>query len=108
MHTATGNTIKGSLGNLPLITLTQNADLPSCADCFAPASAWNPLQAELASASSNSVHVMALRSGHGIPNNQPGLVVEAVREVIDAARSTNHTLPACGTTFQQLGGKCMS
>lgn len=108
MHIATGNTIKGSLGAIPLITLTENADLKPCSDCYSPASDWYRFQAALASASSNSVQVTAMRSGFGIPWEQPALVVEAVREVIDAARSTNHTLPACGTNFQQLGGKCMS
>jgi pimeloyl-ACP methyl ester carboxylesterase/streptogramin lyase len=108
IHTATKNTIKGSLGNIPLITLTENADLASCSDCYSPANQYYQFQAALASASSNSVQVMALRSGFGIPWNQPGLVVEAVREVIATARSANHALPACGAAFQQLGGKCMS
>jgi pimeloyl-ACP methyl ester carboxylesterase len=108
MHALTHGVIKGSLGALPLIALTQNADMQDCPnDCFAPASSWDPFQNELASASTNSVHVMAMQSGHNMPLERPELVVEAVREVLAAARASSHTLPPCGTAFQQLGGQCM-
>jgi pimeloyl-ACP methyl ester carboxylesterase/streptogramin lyase len=108
MHGLTHGVIKGSLGALPLIALTQNADMQDCSnDCFAPAAQWDPFQDELASASTNSVHVMAMQSGHNMPLERPGLVVEAVREVLAAARASSHTLSTCGATFQQLGGQCM-
>ena len=69
--------------------------------------AWPYYQAELATASSNTEHVMALRSGHEMVSDQPSLVVEAVREVVDAVRGPSHVLPACGTTFKSLGGACL-
>jgi hypothetical protein len=46
-------------------------------------------------------------SSHLLPFSQPGLVIEAVREVVAAARSSDHTLPRCGAAFTQLGGKCL-
>ncbi|MGO9204713.1 MAG: hypothetical protein ACLQBX_00750 [Candidatus Limnocylindrales bacterium] len=61
----------------------------------------------LATASSNAVHVEATWSSHLLPYSQPGLVIEAVREVVAAARSSDHTLPRCGAAFTQLGGKCL-
>ncbi len=61
----------------------------------------------LATASSNAVHVEATWSSHLQPYSQPGLVIEAVREVVAAARSSGHTLPRCGAAFTQLGGKCL-
>lgn len=103
----TPNGLKGTLGDLPLVTLTENADLSSCNNCFAPASTWDPLQNQLASASSNSVHVKAMRSGHYIELAQPGIVVEGVRDVVAAVRASSHLLQPCGTAFQQLGGQCM-
>lgn len=104
----TPNGLAGTLGNLPLVTLTENADMSNCPDCFAPASSWDPFQAQLASASRNDVHVKAMRSGHYIESAQPGIVIEAVREVVAAARASSHQLPSCGTVFEQLGGRCMS
>ncbi|HEX8917501.1 MAG TPA: alpha/beta fold hydrolase [Chloroflexota bacterium] len=111
LDAATGGVVKGSLRDLPLVVLTQNVRLPACLDCMgngANGQVWANFQRDLASASSNSIHVVAMRSGHLIPFEQPGLVIEAVRQVIDTARSTSHVLSPCGAAFQQLGGQCMS
>jgi len=111
LDAATGGVVKGSLGDLPLVVLSKNDQLSACRDCAGSVQdgqTWDDFQRDLASASSNSIHVKALRSGHFIPIEQPGLVVEAVQEVVDAARRTSHVLPPCGTAFQQLGGQCMS
>lgn len=40
----------------------------------------------LAQSSSRGRHVVAVKSGHWIPFDEPELVVEAIREVVDAAR----------------------
>ncbi len=44
-------------------------------------------QADLATLSSNSRHVVATRSSHHIHLEEPDLVVEAIRQVVDAART---------------------
>ena len=44
------------------------------------------LQTELADLSSNSRHIMAEESGHFIQNDQPDLVIDAIRQVVEAAR----------------------
>jgi hypothetical protein len=51
--------------------------------------------------------VIASWSTHLIPYAQPGLVIEAMKQVVTAARAPDHTLPACGTAFTQLGGECV-
>ena len=42
---------------------------------------------ELLDLSSNSTHVIAEESDHGIPRNQPELVVDAIQWVVEEARS---------------------
>lgn len=106
MHALTHGVIKGSLGDLPLVVLTEHGGRPGCQDCIPQPQFWYGLQAELASASSNSVHVMALGSGHYIQIEQPRLVVQAIDEVIDAARAPSHILPVCGPAFELLNGAC--
>jgi pimeloyl-ACP methyl ester carboxylesterase len=44
-------------------------------------------QADLATLSTNSRHVVATNSGHHIHLDEPDLVVEAIRQVVDAART---------------------
>ncbi len=44
-------------------------------------------QQELLTLSSNSSHVIAEESGHGIQEDQPGLVIEAIRQVVEEARN---------------------
>lgn len=105
LHTYTPHGIAGTLGHIPVVVLSENPSLPSCGDCMEPA--WPTYQAQLATASSNTVHVMALRSGHAIVSDQPAVVVEAVREAVDAVRAPSHALPACGTAFTSLGGACL-
>ncbi len=96
--------IPGSLGALPLIVISHDPALPWLGDADAN---WEEAQDTLATASSNAVHVDTTRSSHLIPFSQPGLVVEAVREVVAAARAADHALPRCGPAFTKLGGKCL-
>jgi hypothetical protein len=67
---------------------------------------WLELGVDTATASSNAVHVVAMGSSHAMPFTQSGLVVEAVRLVVDAARAADHKLPACGKALTDLGGTC--
>ena len=99
-----GGKVAGSLGDLPLVVLSHAPDLPWWnAEYDAN---WEKLGTDTATASSNARHVIASWSTHGIPNTQPGLVIEAVRQVVTAARAPEHTLPPCGPAFTQLGGQC--
>jgi hypothetical protein len=67
---------------------------------------WELLGTDTATASSNAVHVIASWSTHLIQYSQPGLVIEAVEQVVAAARAPDHALTACGAAFTQLGGLC--
>jgi pimeloyl-ACP methyl ester carboxylesterase len=87
----------GMLGGLPLVVLTQGqsqpADLP--ADVAADFAAYirdryHPmfldLQDELAGLSTQSCHLMARHSGHMIHQDEPALVITAIRDVLRLAR----------------------
>jgi pimeloyl-ACP methyl ester carboxylesterase len=67
---------------------------------------WRAFQKRIAQMSTNSRLVIARRAGHGIPRDQPRIVVEAIRQVVVAARR-NTRLPACGKTFPRVGGRCL-
>jgi pimeloyl-ACP methyl ester carboxylesterase len=80
----------GDLGHLPLTVIRHG--LP---DMFSSMPAgqgqqaeqtWQELQAELADLSSNSRLLVAEKSGHGIQIDQPGLVVEAIRQMVEQVR----------------------
>ena len=46
------------------------------------------LQKDLAALVPNAHHVLAESSGHDIHQDQPDLVIKAIREVVDALRGT--------------------
>jgi pimeloyl-ACP methyl ester carboxylesterase len=50
---------------------------------------WQTLQNELAALVPNSKHVIAKNSGHDIQHEQPELVVNAIRAVVEGARDPN-------------------
>jgi pimeloyl-ACP methyl ester carboxylesterase len=101
----------GALGALPLVVLTRgHSPLPS----NIPAGVrvrlegeWRTLQNELAALSTRSEHVLAQQSGHFIQLDQPGLVVGAIQQVVEAVRQHSRLTP-CAPTFSTLGGACMS
>ena len=99
-----GGKVAGSLGDLPVVVLSHAPDLPFWNPDYD--AIWEMLGADTATASSNARHVIASWSTHMIPYAQPGLVIEAVEQVVTAARASDHALPACGTSFTQLGGLC--
>jgi len=47
---------------------------------------WLPLQEDLAALVPGGRLVVAERSGHFIPGDQPELVIAAIRQVVDAVR----------------------
>lgn len=87
----------GPLGSIPLIVLTQDVyDLtgwkifagadspPDLAESLAHD--WLRMQEELAELSSNSTHIIVEGSGHNIPGQKPGAVIDAILQVVDAVR----------------------
>jgi pimeloyl-ACP methyl ester carboxylesterase len=67
-----------SLGHLPLVVLTRGipgSDAQGERD-------WQALQRDLAGLSSDSVHIIATRSGHQIQLDQPELVIAAIKQVL--------------------------
>jgi len=80
----------GSLGDLPLVVLTRGrSDAPPDfpADVAARLEhAWLEMQQDLARLSTNSTHIIAEESGHYIAGDQPEVVVDAIRQVVEAAR----------------------
>ena len=68
---------------------------------------WVETQADLATLSSNSLHVVALGSGHFVmdPGNNPEVVLAAVNAVVASARSGD-PLPACADFGADLEAMC--
>jgi pimeloyl-ACP methyl ester carboxylesterase len=85
--------VAGGLGNAPLAVLSRGTsyrcDFPALPPDLAAKvdAAWLEAQREFAQLSSNSVHRIATRSGHNIPGDEPELVVETVRDVVDRVRA---------------------
>jgi pimeloyl-ACP methyl ester carboxylesterase len=90
-----------SLGDLPLVVLGSNR----------PPLAAKLLQAQddEAALSTNAVDAIAVNSTHYIPRpppaGQPGVVIAAVRAVVDAVRS-REPLPICARLFAGLAVTC--
>jgi len=82
--------VEQNLGNLPLVVLT--AGRSEWPDCFQPGiqqqldQAWLDMQDDLASLSTNSVHLVAEESGHNF-TEQPEMVIDAMQRVVRAART---------------------
>lgn len=102
-----------SLGALPLVVITRGLyrdagpPLPQVAQARAQR-AWATMQDRMASLSTDSVHVTALRSGYGIWRSvagQPEVVVAAVRAVVGAVRARAR-LPSCASLYRAAGTRC--
>lgn len=104
-HELSGGRVAGVLGDLPLAVLSHDPDEPFFGSPAYDAY-WLELGADTATASSNAVHVSSSWSSHEIPYAHPGLVIEALEQLVAAARSADHLLPACGEAFTSLGGVC--
>lgn len=90
----------GSLGAVPLTVIRHGVP-----DLFARMPAeqarqaeqvWQELQAELSRLSSNSRLLVAERSGHGIQIDQPDIVVDAIRQIVEAVRAGIHSNHGAG------------
>ena len=49
---------------------------------------WPEFQQELAAQLPNSTHIIAEKSGHFIQKDQPQLVIDAIREMVNGVRDT--------------------
>ena len=76
------------LRSLPLVVLTHGRpfDWPPGVPTAAVEALWLPLQEDLAALVPGGRLVVAERSGHFIPGDQPELVIEAIRQVVEAVR----------------------
>ena len=78
------------LGDKPLMVLTHgmkeesHAGSPEAAD--QGEQAWAELQADLARRSSSGIQIIAEKSGRHIQFDQPDLVIDAIRQVVEATR----------------------
>jgi pimeloyl-ACP methyl ester carboxylesterase len=79
-----------SLGDIPLIVLSHDKQQPmpglSAGDIREFEQTFQQMQVELAAQSSNGKRIVAEKSGHYIQLDQPELVIDAIREVVEAAR----------------------
>ncbi len=73
----------GDLGDLPLMVI-RAGDRP--ADDWPPEAEWRQVQALLAGLSTQGVELVAEASGHYVQLDQPEIVVEAIRRVVEAGR----------------------
>lgn len=75
---ATADLVRAARGleNMPLIVLTQGRGLGG----------WTDLQRQLAGRSRRGRHVLVPDSGHGMPMEAPGAIVDAVREIVTSQR----------------------
>jgi len=78
------------LGDLPLVVLTagmsRDGQLPRVTERLDEVRMT--MHEELAALSSRGMRITAEDSGHDIPREQPQIVVDAIRQVISAARGT--------------------
>jgi len=83
----------GSLGNLPLIIISQSPNpnqwmMPgfSLEDAERFSTAWQKLQADLATLSSKGVLMTAKDAGHLIPMEEPQIIVDAINQMVGEIR----------------------
>jgi pimeloyl-ACP methyl ester carboxylesterase len=93
-----------ALGSRPLVVLTRGrAELPPDVE-----SAWLQDQTRVTHLSSNSMLVRVDNAGHNIPDENPDIVVEALRQTVTAVRKKAPLLPCTTTTLPRLAGTCLS
>jgi pimeloyl-ACP methyl ester carboxylesterase len=87
-----------ALGTLPTVVISRGRADPlpgrSAEEIQHDEAVWRALQADLASLSSNSRHVVASNSSHDVHLQQPQIVIDAIRQVVEAARAGKPLDPA--------------
>jgi pimeloyl-ACP methyl ester carboxylesterase len=82
-YSNTSPTNTAELGDLPLIVLSHGLPDPnSDADVFEQE--WTKMQSELVRLSSNSRQIIAEQSGHYIQLDEPNLVIDSIRELVES------------------------
>ncbi|MGH9141119.1 MAG: alpha/beta fold hydrolase, partial [Vicinamibacterales bacterium] len=76
--------------NIPLVVLTRTP--PAATDTDPRGRIWQELQQELATRSPRGEHVIASKSGHYIQNDEPALVIGAIRRVVGGAAKSHGPL----------------
>jgi pimeloyl-ACP methyl ester carboxylesterase len=71
----------GRLGDTPLVVVSRGWNDPVTRDQVYPE--WEEAQKNLASLSTNSLHVVAAGSGHMIQFTEPGVIVGAIRQLLE-------------------------
>jgi len=96
--------LNATLGARPLVVLTRGrAELSPDVESF-----WLESQTRVAHLSSDSMLVRVDNAGHGISDENPSIVVEALRDVVVAVRGPS-PLPLCAMTkLPRLGGTCLT
>jgi pimeloyl-ACP methyl ester carboxylesterase len=94
----------GDLGELPLVVVTAEVIEDEWLATVPRLEAR--IQARLAGLSSNAIHVVAAGSGHFIHEDDPDVVVAAIRAVVAAARSGSALRP-CEEAFDELDATCV-
>jgi pimeloyl-ACP methyl ester carboxylesterase len=82
------------LGDLPVVVISRSPDNTTFEGApLLPAGTnaklrqiWQELQSELAGLSSNSTHIIASHAGHSIQREEPELVIDAIRKLVNEAR----------------------
>ena len=91
-----------SLGDLPLAVVTRSPNNPVIVGGMPDLpeeinlqlmQQWQDMQTEFEGLSTNSTHFTAVRSGHGVQAEEPRLVVEAIRHVVDEYRGVIGIVP---------------
>ena len=79
--------IEGKLPDVPMVVLTSLRH-GSVKDPPPPEAeeAWRKLNSELFQSTTYGMHIVTAKSGHGIDHDEPELVLNAIRWVLDAAR----------------------
>lgn len=95
----------GDFGDIPVVVLTQNFADTNEYDS-SQQSWWRRQHTALARRSTNSIHVLAVTSGHMIQEQQPELVIAATNEVVASARA-GQPLEACDSRFDSVDGQCL-
>jgi pimeloyl-ACP methyl ester carboxylesterase len=92
----------GALPQVPLVVLSHGrggdpAERPPGWPIEEEERIWRELHAEIAQSVPGGKHIIAEKSGHDIHQEEPMLVVSAIRQVVDAARNPDTTAtPAAG------------
>ncbi|MEW8693095.1 MAG: alpha/beta hydrolase [Candidatus Thiodiazotropha endolucinida] len=79
----------GSLPAIPLVVLTRDESPKESenSNSVLTHGDWLVMQQELAALSPRSQHIVVEKSGHFIQEDEPGIVIKAIRDVIDAVQA---------------------